>query len=30
MERIEFVIYLVVFIAIVYLIFKYRKTGFKN
>lgn len=30
MERIEFVIYLVVFIAVIYLVFKYRKTGTKN
>lgn len=30
MERIEFVIYLAIFIAIVYLIYRHRKTGKKN
>ena len=30
MERIEFFIYLIIFVAIIYLIFRYRKTGRKN
>jgi len=30
MERIEFFIYLLIFIAIVFLVIKHRKTGRKN
>ncbi len=30
MERIKFVIYLVIFVAVVFLIIKYWKTGRKN